>query len=107
MLLAEAIAIREACIYCIKSGFSDVCIESDNASIVSWCSALSGAPPWEIVAVVKYIISHAQLASLSIVVVYKSANQVANWIAWYARNSSSWCFCLVCLACFSVKKKEE
>lgn len=55
MLLVEDIALREACVFCLKAGLLEACIESDNATVVSWCINADGVPPWEISSVISYI----------------------------------------------------
>lgn len=37
VFLAEAIAMREACVFCLRASISEAIIESDNPSVVAWC----------------------------------------------------------------------
>ena len=42
---AKALAIKEACIFCVKSGLKGVIIESDNLAVIDWCKSLNSAHP--------------------------------------------------------------
>lgn len=54
-MVAEAEAVRDACFWCLRSGFLDAIIESDNASVIDCCILIDRAPPWEIASVVEDI----------------------------------------------------
>lgn len=66
VLLAEAVAVREACIFCSKTGLLNVCIDTDSLEVVSWCLEMDGIPLWEIAAVTYDIWELAANCSLSI-----------------------------------------
>ncbi|KAM7516612.1 hypothetical protein LguiA_006195 [Lonicera macranthoides] len=95
--IAEAIAIREACILYLKARIKEAVIESDNSSVVSWCIAEDGAPPWEVKVIIDDIRTLAIKASLSVSVIRRSANEVANWIARIALSLGSWSFNMGCI----------
>ena len=64
VLMVEALAVREACVFCLKAGIVEARIESDNAYVVAWCLKEDGIPPWEISPVICDIGSLAQSSSL-------------------------------------------
>ncbi|KAM7526849.1 hypothetical protein LguiA_016751 [Lonicera macranthoides] len=43
VMLAEALAIKEVCLFFIKSGITYAVIESDSAIVVSWCLKEAGS----------------------------------------------------------------
>ena len=96
-MVAEAEAVRDACFWCLRYGFLDAIIESDNASVIECCILIDRAPPWEIDLVVEDIRELYSRASLSFVAVRHSANRVADWLANFVRGFGSWVY----YPCFS------
>lgn len=74
VLVAEAIAISEACVFCLKAGLSQVCVESNNSTMVSWCIGVECLPPWEI----RYIFEDIKELAFSAVLSFVSTRILAN-----------------------------
>ena len=47
VILADAFAIRQACLFCLKASISNVVIENDNSQVINLCSSNSLDPPWD------------------------------------------------------------
>jgi len=85
--MAEAIAIREACIFCLKAGISNVIIENDNASVVSWCVRSRTSPNWDCKSVVAGILALADSCNASFSSVRHEANRAADSLARWVLKS--------------------
>ncbi|KAM7461529.1 hypothetical protein LguiA_029650 [Lonicera macranthoides] len=87
VLVAEAIAVKETCILCIKAGIKKACTKSDNSLVVSWCIEEDGIPPGEVRTVIEDIRQLASRASLSFFVVvnqqmsHKGFFNTVHWLA--------------------------
>lgn len=85
--VAEALAFREASIFCVKTGISRVGIEGDCANVIAWCSFGSSDPPWEVAPIISDIRSFLRGVDVSFTHVRRSTNRVADFVARYvARN---------------------
>lgn len=82
VLLAEALAVREDCLLCIKNNISYAVIENDLAVGVSWCLKEDGEPPWDIFAVIADI--------KSLFSVRRSVSRLAHWAAKFCLFVRNW-----------------
>lgn len=55
VFMAEALAFREACVFCLKAGLKGVILESDILLVVDWCKSLNSAAHWDCLVVVENI----------------------------------------------------
>ena len=81
VLMAEAMAIREACIFCLKGGIRNVVIECDNASVVSWCDQSGKSPQWDCISIVADISALAINVNVSFNLIRREANRAADALA--------------------------
>ncbi|KAG5556480.1 hypothetical protein RHGRI_006924 [Rhododendron griersonianum] len=78
--LAEASVLREACLFAKALNLSSVCIENDNAQLIS-LSVSELVPPWEALAIISDIRLLASDLRLSFCWTPWEGNEAAHWIA--------------------------
>ncbi|KAF7152788.1 hypothetical protein RHSIM_Rhsim01G0063000 [Rhododendron simsii] len=78
--LADASVLREACLFAKPLNLSSVCIENDNAQLIS-LSVSELVPPWEALAIISDIRLLASKLRLSFCRTPKEENEAAHWIA--------------------------
>ncbi|KAF7148397.1 hypothetical protein RHSIM_Rhsim03G0084200 [Rhododendron simsii] len=78
--LAEASVLREACLFAKALNLSSVCIENDNAQLIS-LSVSELVPPWEALAIISDIRLLASDLRLSLCWTPREGNEAAHWIA--------------------------
>ncbi|KAG5545805.1 hypothetical protein RHGRI_018086 [Rhododendron griersonianum] len=79
-LHAEASVIREACLFAKALNLSSVCIENDNAQLIS-LSVSELVPPWEVLAILSDIRLLAKDEGLSFRWTPREGNEAAHWVA--------------------------
>ncbi|KAG5563336.1 hypothetical protein RHGRI_005922 [Rhododendron griersonianum] len=72
--------LREACLFAKALNLSSVCIENDNAQLIS-LSVSELVPPWEALAIISDIRSLASDLRLSFRWTPREGNEAAHWIA--------------------------
>ncbi|XP_058208130.1 uncharacterized protein LOC131321141 [Rhododendron vialii] len=78
--LAEASVLHEACLFAKALNLSSVCIENDNAQLIS-LSVSELVPPWEALAIICDICLLASELRLSFNWTPRIGNEAAHWIA--------------------------
>ncbi|KAG5556475.1 hypothetical protein RHGRI_006921 [Rhododendron griersonianum] len=78
--LAEASVLREACLFAKALNLSSVCIENDNAQLIS-LSVSELVPPWEVLAIISDIRLLAREEGLSFRWTPREGNEAAHWVA--------------------------
>ena len=81
-----ALAVREACIFCLKSGVSSVVIKNDNSAIISWCSKKYLVPPWDCSMIMCDILEFVLVANLYFASICRNANRGADWLGCHCRK---------------------
>ncbi|KAG5561153.1 hypothetical protein RHGRI_004238 [Rhododendron griersonianum] len=76
--LAEASVLREACLFAKALNLSSVCIENDNAQLIS-LSVSELVPPWEVLAIISDIRLLAREEGLSFRWTPREGNEAAHW----------------------------
>ncbi|KAE9462142.1 hypothetical protein C3L33_05934, partial [Rhododendron williamsianum] len=79
-LHAEAFVIREACLFAKALNLSSVCIENDNAQLIS-LSVSELVLPWEVLAILSDIRLLAKDEGLSFRWTPREGNEAAHWVA--------------------------
>ncbi|KAF7128124.1 hypothetical protein RHSIM_Rhsim11G0009800 [Rhododendron simsii] len=79
-LLAKASVIREACLFAKALNLSSVCIENDNAQLIS-LSVSELVPPWEVLAIISDIRLLAKNDGFSFRWTPREGNEAAHWVA--------------------------
>ncbi|KAM7508793.1 hypothetical protein LguiA_019246 [Lonicera macranthoides] len=87
VLLAKALAVRIACLFCLRFGYRGAIIEFDCATVTKWCNALDEAPPWEIAMVMEDIHVRSSESSFVFVAMRRFVNCLTNWAAKLFRSS--------------------
>ncbi|KAI8546656.1 hypothetical protein RHMOL_Rhmol07G0136800 [Rhododendron molle] len=78
--LAEASVLREACLFAKALNLSSVCVENDNAQLISLCVS-ELVPPWKALAIISDIRLLASNLRLSFCWTSREGNEAAHWIA--------------------------
>ena len=81
IMVAEARAMHDAILHCIRSGYRQILVEGDNRTVIHAILGSSGVP-WRIAYLIQDILMWQQAGvHLTFKHIYREANRAADWIA--------------------------